>query len=147
MKKDMDNRFMEIALEEAKLALEDGEVPVGAVIVKDGKVLATGRNHREKSGDISSHAEIEAIKAAEKSLGKWQLDGCSLYVTLEPCLMCAGAIKQARISSVTYGADDAQEGAFTKYGLLADWPLLVFRGERKEEAEELLKKFFALQRN
>ena len=138
---------MEIALEEAKLALEDGEVPVGAVIVKDGKVLATGRNHREKSGDISSHAEIEAIKAAEKSLGKWQLDGCSLYVTLEPCLMCAGAIKQARISSVTYGADDAQEGAFTKYGLLADWPLLVFRGERKEEAEELLKKFFALQRN
>ena len=143
----MDNRFMEIALEEAKLALEDGEVPVGAVIVKDGKVLATGRNHREKCGDISSHAEIEAIKAAEKSLGKWQLDGCSLYVTLEPCLMCAGAIKQARISSVTYGADDAQEGAFTKYGLLADWPLLVFRGERKEEAEELLKNFFALQRN
>ena len=143
----MDNRFMEIALEEAKLALEDGEVPVGAVIVKDGKVLATGKNHREKRGDISSHAEIEAIKAAEKSLGKWQLDGCSLYVTLEPCLMCAGAIKQARISSVTYGADDAQEGAFTKYGLLADWPLLVFRGERKEEAEELLKKFFALQRN
>lgn len=138
---------MEIALEEAKLALEDGEVPVGAVIVKDGKVLATGRNHREKCGDISSHAEIEAIKAAEKSLGKWQLDGCSLYVTLEPCLMCAGAIKQARISSVTYGADDGQEGAFTKYGLLADWPLLVFRGERKEEAEELLKKFFALQRN
>lgn len=138
---------MEIALEEAKFALEDGEVPVGAVIAKDGKVLATGRNHREKSGDISSHAEIEAIKAAEKSLGKWQLDGCSLYVTLEPCLMCAGAIKQARISSVTYGADDAQEGAFTKYGLLADWPLLVFRGERKEEAEELLKKFFALQRN
>ena len=143
----MDNRFMEIALREAKLALEDGEVPVGAVVVKNGKVLATGRNHREKSGDISSHAEIEAIKAAEKSLGKWQLDGCSLYVTLEPCLMCAGAIKQARISSVTYGADDAQEGAFTKYGLLADWPLLVFRGERKEEAEELLKKFFALQRN
>ena len=147
MKTVMNKKFMDIALEEAKLALEEGEVPVGAVVVKDGVVISTGRNHREKRGDISSHAEIEAIKAAEKTLGKWQLEGCSLYVTLEPCLMCAGAIKQARSSSVTYGADDAQEGAFTKYGLLTDWPLLVFRGERKEEAEDLLKQFFALQRN
>lgn len=142
----MERRFMDIALEEAKIALEEGEIPVGAVLVKDGAIIGRGHNRRETKKDVSSHAEIEAIKEAEKNFGQWQLDGCTLYVTLEPCLMCAGAVKQARISSLVYGADDPQEGAFSKYGLLNGWPLLVYRGEEKEKAEDLLKQFFSLQR-
>ena len=93
----MESRFMSRAIELARLSGEAGEIPVGAVIVKDGAVIGEGRNARETKKSALSHAEIEAIAAANKTVGDWRLDGCSLYVTLEPCLMCAGAIAAARI--------------------------------------------------
>jgi len=106
-----DAHYMSLALQEAKIALANGEVPVGAVIVKGGEVIGRGHNTRENDKDISGHAEINAIVDAEKKLGKWTLEGCTLYVTLEPCLMCAGAIRQSRLSSIVFGAKDEREGA------------------------------------
>ena len=141
--------YMKIALEEACKALEEGEVPVGAVLVKDGEIIARGHNHRESLHDISSHAEIEVLKEAGKKLGSWSLEGCILYVTLEPCLMCAGAIEQARISTLIYGADDPSEGAITSKRAVFDGnsgPLLVYRGILKEECSGLLKSFFLAKR-
>lgn len=98
--------FMEEALKEAQKALKKDEVPIGAVIVKDGKIVARGRNSREKSQNALKHAEIIAINKACKRLKSWRLDGCEIYVTLEPCPMCAGAIANARISKVVYGAKE-----------------------------------------
>lgn len=144
-------RYMEIALEEARKALEEGEVPVGAVVVKDGKIIARGHNHRESTHDISSHAEIEALKAAGQILGTWDLKGCALYVTLEPCLMCAGAIEQSRVSTLVYGADDPQEGAITSKRFIfdsrekANGPL-IYRGVEKDRCQALLKDFFYARR-
>ena len=140
-----DKRFMEEALAEAKLALKAGEVPVGAIIVKDGVLIGRGHNTREENKEIHGHAEINAILDAEKNLGTWQLDGCRLYVTLEPCLMCAGAIAQARIASVFFGAKDEQEGAyFSAYhvGDPKNANPLIYPGLLKEECEELLNCFF-----
>ena len=97
---------MEEALKEAQKALKKDEVPIGAVIVKDGKIIARGRNSREKSQNALRHAEIIAINKACKRLKSWRLDGCEIYVTLEPCPMCAGAIANARISKVVYGAKE-----------------------------------------
>ena len=97
---------MQTALTIAREAAEDGEVPVGAVIVKDGEVIAVGRNRREKGRNALAHAEIEAIDGACKALGGWRLSGCTLYVTLEPCPMCAGAIINSRIDRVVYGTTD-----------------------------------------
>lgn len=97
---------MEEALKEAQKALKKDEVPIGAVIVKDGKIIARGRNSREKSQNALKHAEIIAINKACKRLKSWRLDGCEIYVTLEPCPMCAGAIANARISKVVYGAKE-----------------------------------------
>ena len=97
---------MEEALKEAQKALKKDEVPIGAVIVKDGKIVARGRNSREKSQNALKHAEIIAINKACKRLKSWRLDGCEIYVTLEPCPMCAGAIANARISKVVYGAKE-----------------------------------------
>lgn len=97
---------MEEALKEAQKALKKDEVPIGAVIVKDGKIIARGRNSREKSQNALKHAEIIAINKACKKLKSWRLDGCEIYVTLEPCPMCAGAIANARISKVVYGAKE-----------------------------------------
>ena len=97
---------MEEALKEAQKALNKDEVPIGAVIVKDGKIVARGRNSREKSQNALKHAEIIAINKACKKLKSWRLDGCEIYVTLEPCPMCAGAIANARISKVVYGAKE-----------------------------------------
>lgn len=97
---------MEEALKEAQKALKKDEVPIGAVIVKDGKIVARGRNSREKSQNALRHAEIIAINKACKRLKSWRLDGCEIYVTLEPCPMCAGAIANARISKVVYGAKE-----------------------------------------
>ena len=143
--------FMEIALEEAKMALEEGEVPVGAIIVKDGQILARGHNHRESMHDISSHAEIEVLKAAGKALGTWDLSGCTLYVTLEPCLMCAGAIEQSRVSTLVYGADDPQEGAITSKRFVFDIngnanAPLIYRGVEKDRCQAILKDFFYARR-
>ena len=102
---------MRLALEQARLALEAGEVPVGCVIVKDGEVIGAGRNCREADKSVLGHAELMAIRQAEQTLGDWRLTGCELYVTLEPCPMCAGAILNARIDTVVCGASDRTFGA------------------------------------
>ena len=104
-------RFMAQALDLAREAAAAGEVPVGCVVVKDGQVIGCGRNRREERGSALSHAEVEAIAMANRALGDWRLEGCQLYVTLEPCPMCAGAILNARIDRVWYGARDRAFGA------------------------------------
>lgn len=106
----MEEKFMTEALKLAKEAFDEDEVPVGAVIVKDGEIIATGRNRREKSKNALSHAEIEAINTACKKLGGWRLWKCDIYVTLEPCPMCSGAIINARIPNVYFGAYDKNFG-------------------------------------
>ena len=104
-------RYMRRALELARQAAEHGEVPVGCVIVLDGKIVGEGRNRREEKNSTASHAEMEAIAQANETLGSWRLSGAALYVTLEPCPMCAGAILNARIERVYYGARDSAMGA------------------------------------
>ena len=144
-----DKIFMELALEEARLSAEEGEIPVGAVIVKDGCVLAKTHNTREKSLDISGHAEVNAIRLAEKALGRWTLEGCSLYVTLEPCLMCSGAIKQSRLASLVFGAKDEADGAVvSKYHVFDsdNGTPTIACGLMEKESAELLKEFFRKQR-
>ncbi len=143
--------YMRLALEEANKAYKEDEVPVGAIVVLDGEIIGRGHNHREKKNAIYSHAEIEAILEAEQSLGKWTLENASMFVTLEPCLMCAGAIKQARIKSLYYGASDKEEGAvtsnyfvFDKIG--KDSEILIYRDVLKEDAETLLKQYFKSKR-
>ena len=108
----MDERdYMARALELAAQAVESGDVPVGCVIVKDGEIIGEGRNRREERGDATAHAELEAIRAACARLGSWRLEGCELYVTLEPCPMCAGGIINARLDRVRYGTRDEKAGA------------------------------------
>ncbi len=104
------NYFMTRALTLANQAASCGDVPVGCVIVRDGVILGEGRNRREERGDATAHAEIEAIRQASETLGSWRLDGCTLYVTLEPCPMCSGAIINSRISVVRYGAKEEKTG-------------------------------------
>src|SRR5450755_1969774 len=116
-----DDEFMRLALREAEAALAEDEVPIGAVIVHSGRVIAAAHNQREQLRDPTAHAEMIAITQAAEALGGWRLEGCTLYVTLEPCPMCAGAILQARISTVVYGAADPKAGAVhTLYQLLSD---------------------------
>ena len=143
--------YMIEALKEAQIALEEGEVPVGAVVVKDGRIIGRGHNKRERELDISGHAEISAMKEAAKQLGRWALDGCAVYVTLEPCLMCAGAIKQARVRSLHCAAKDERYGAESAYHLFSSKDAyaspLVYFGEEEEKSASLLNRFFANQRN
>ena len=143
--------YMIEALKEAQIALEEGEVPVGAVVVKDGRIIGRGHNKRERELDISGHAEISAMKEAAKQLGRWALDGCAIYVTLEPCLMCAGAIKQARVRSLHCAAKDERYGAESAYHLFSSKDAyaspLVYFGEEEAKSASLLNRFFANQRN
>lgn len=141
-----DAEFMGEALALAKEAAADGEVPVGCVIVRDGKIVGRGRNRREKARNALGHGEIEAINDACATLGGWRLWDCTLYVTLEPCPMCAGAIINARIPRVVYGADDDKCGAC---GSVCDLTTMDFNhhpvvesGLRREEAAKLLQDFF-----
>lgn len=143
--------WMRQALAEAALAAAADEVPVGCVIVHDGAVIARGRNRREQRQDPTSHAEIEAIREAAAVLGTWRLEGCTLYVTLEPCPMCAGAIVQARIPKVVYGCTDPKAGAcHTLYSITADERLNhrceVTGGVLAEECAAVLTRFFAAKR-
>ncbi|MGB9780442.1 tRNA adenosine(34) deaminase TadA [Caldanaerobacter sp.] len=143
----MANKFMEEALKEAKKSFELGEVPVGAVIVKDGEIIARGHNQKESSNDATAHAEIIAIREACKRLGSWRLEDCSLYVTMEPCPMCAGAIVEARIKRVYIGTESPKTGAAgSVINILNNKDLgtntEVYFGIMEEEAKELLKKFF-----
>ncbi|SMC27353.1 tRNA-adenosine deaminase [Clostridium acidisoli DSM 12555] len=107
----MDKRFLDVAIDEAKKAINEGEVPVGAVIVKEGKVIAKAHNEKEKSKDCTAHAEILAIRRASSIIENWRLCGCEMYVTLEPCPMCAAAIAAARIKKVYIGTFDPVMGA------------------------------------
>ena len=143
--------WMSRALEEARAAERDGDVPVGAVIVRDGQVLATGRNRREVAADPTAHAEVEAIRDAADQLGSWRLDGCALYVTLEPCAMCAGAIVLARIPTLVYGATDPKAGAVgSLYDICRDermnHQVEVVAGVEEDAAGDLLRRFFRARR-
>ena len=144
-----DIEFMKLALGQARLAAKENEVPVGAVVVKEGKVIALAHNTREKDLDISGHAEIKALQEAAKKLGTWSLEGCSLYVTLEPCLMCGGAILQSRLSYLCFGAKDEKEGAVVSsyhvFDQIKDAPLVRF-GLLENECQTVLKEFFASRR-
>ena len=138
--------YMREALSLAREAAQEGEVPVGCVIVKDGEIIGRGRNRREELQRTSSHAEMEAIAQANERLRSWRLDGCTLYVTLEPCPMCTGAIINSRIPCLVFGARDAVTGScgsvialfFENYGHHPK----VYAGVLGEESAELLSRFF-----
>ncbi len=142
---------MRLAIKEAKKAELIDEVPIGCVIVKDDKVIARGFNHREIKKMVTSHAEIEAINKANKKLGAWRLEDCDIYVTLEPCIMCAGSIIQARFRRVIYGASDFKGGAFgssidvLKAQNINHYPEIV-RGVLQEECSQLLSEYFKRKR-
>ena len=144
-----DEIFMGYALDEANLAAKEDEVPVGAVIVRDGQVIARAYKTREYGKNALYHAEIKAIDRACKALGGWRLVGCTMYVTLEPCPMCAGAIVNSRIERVVYGAPDHKAGAFGTMLNLTDYPLFkpqVTGGVRAEECASILTEFFKKKR-
>lgn len=142
----MNSEFMDKAISLAKIAGAAGEVPVGAVVVKDGKVIGEGRNRRETEQDALLHAETIAISEACKTIGSWRLDGCELYVTLEPCPMCAGAIINSRIKTVVFGAYDNKAGAVESVVNLFGYPFnhrpQVYGGIREQQCKELLSEFF-----
>ena len=144
--------FMQLALEQAQHAWRLGEVPVGAVVVKDGVVIATGFNQPIGSHDPTAHAEIVALRAAADKLGNYRLPGCELYVTLEPCVMCSGAMMHARLARVVYGAQDPKTGACgSVLDLFAQEQLNhhteVVGGVLADQASTMLKAFFAERRN
>ncbi|MGZ4740728.1 MAG: tRNA adenosine(34) deaminase TadA, partial [Ilumatobacteraceae bacterium] len=139
---------MRLALEEAAAAAVHGDVPIGAVVVRDGKVIAARHNERELTGDPTAHAEVLAIRDAALEVGHWRLLDCTLYVTLEPCAMCAGALVNARIGRLVYAATDPKAGAVASLYELCSDPRLnhrlpVVAGLHAEQAGELLRTFFA----
>ncbi len=147
----MHQRFMAAALEQARAAAEAEEVPVGAIIVHQGRVVAAAHNQRETLGDPTAHAEMIAITQAAETLNSWRLEGCTLYVTLEPCPMCAGAILQARVPMVVYGASDPKAGAVeSMFRLLGDVRLNhrcdTISGVLARECGAILSEFFQQQR-
>ena len=141
-----DKDFMMAAIAEAKKAADEGEVPVGAVIVRDGEIIAVGRNRRESGKNALYHAEIEAIDNACKKLGGWRLPGCEMFVTLEPCPMCAGAIINARIERVVFGAYDKKSGSVASVIKMFELPYNhkpeLVGGCCEEECSEQLSSFF-----
>ena len=140
-----DEYFMKRALQEAELAFEKGEIPVGALIVIDNKLIARTHNLTELLNDVTAHAEMQAITSAANFLGGKYLTGCTLYVTLEPCQMCAGALYWSQISKIVFGASDEHRG-FEKMGTQLHPKSTVVRGVLAEEASELMKRFFASKR-
>jgi tRNA(adenine34) deaminase len=146
-----DEYFMRLALREAERALEHADVPIGAVVVHEGEVLGVGANERELRGDPTAHAEVLALREASSRLGTWRLLDCALYVTLEPCAMCAGAIVLARVPRVIYGADDPKAGMAGSVLDVLGEPRLNHRPEvagglLAAESAELLRTFFAIRR-
>lgn len=146
-----DKEYMIIALSEARKAATEGEVPVGAVIVKGGEIIAETRNNREQTGDATGHAELLAIRRACEALGGWHLEKCTLYVTLEPCPMCMGAIINSRMGKVIYGAKDAKAGACGSVLNMNSYPLnhkpVVKGGFMKDECAQILTDFFKNKRS
>jgi tRNA(adenine34) deaminase len=146
-----DEYFMRLALREAERALEHDDVPIGCVVVREGEVIAAARNERELRGDPTAHAEILALREASRAMGGWRLLDTALYVTLEPCAMCAGAIVLGRVPRVVYGATDPKAGMAGSVLDLLDQPRLNHRpvvagGLLAEESAELLRAFFASRR-
>lgn len=147
MKKNIHEHFMSIALKEAEKASFKDEVPIGCVIVKDNKVISKGHNNRENKKDVSSHAEMEAIRKANKKLDNWRLVDCDLYVTIEPCIMCMGAIYQSHIRHVYYGSKDPKGGAiesslnFLDIKNLNHYPE-VTGGVLEDECSKIIKDYF-----
>ena len=144
----MNEVFMREALKCARRAFERGEAPVGAVVVRDGKIISRAYNERESKQDATLHAEMTAIRRACKKIGFWRLNGCDLYVTLEPCAMCAGAIILSRLDRVVFGADDYKAGACgTVINVLGERAFnhhpVVVSGILREECAELLSSFFS----
>jgi tRNA(adenine34) deaminase len=144
--------FMFSALQEAESALENNEVPVGAVVVKENKIIGRGYNQVEKLNDATAHAEMIAITAAANNIGDWRLDKCSLFVTLEPCIMCTGALLAARVKTLYFAAHDSKFGACGSVYNLAEngktnHKLKVYSGIYNEESKKLLNLFFADLRN
>lgn len=148
---DLDERFMQVALDEAKAAAEAGDVPVGAVVVRRGSIIGRGHNQREALADPTAHAEVIAISAAAAHVGHWRLLDCTLYVTLEPCVMCAGAIILARLERVVFGTEDPKAGAFGSLYSIHDDDRLNHRvpitpGVMANECGEILRNFFRQRR-
>jgi tRNA(adenine34) deaminase len=146
-----DEGLMRHALAEAAAALEHDDVPVGAIVVRDGRIIARGHNQRELLADPTAHAEMIAITSAATAVGCWRLDACTMYVTLEPCPMCAGALVQARVERLVYGATDPKAGACGSLYAIPSDPRLNHRvategGLLAEESASLLRSFFAAQR-
>lgn len=145
----MESRFMERAIQLAREAAKEGEVPVGAVVVRNGEIIAEGRNRRENERRAVSHAEIEAIEEANRALGDWRLSGCSIYVTLEPCIMCAGAIAAARIDEIVFGAYDNERGfvcSRADINALCGTGITVFGGIKEDECKAVIDEFFSKKR-
>jgi tRNA(adenine34) deaminase len=146
-----DEQWMRLALEEASLAAAAGEVPVGAIIVRDGAVIARASNRTVRDQDPTAHAETLALRAASRAVGGWRLDGCTLYVTLEPCAMCAGALVLSRVDRVVFGAWDDKAGMAGSVGDVLRHPRLNHRpdvagGVLEAETGAVLRDFFAVRR-
>ena len=149
---DQDERFMRAAIDEAASAGEEDEVPVGAVVVRDGRIIGRGHNQRERLRDPTAHAEMLALTAASAHVGSWHLEGCTMYVTLEPCPMCAGALVLSRIDRLVFGATDPKAGACTTLFTIPTDPRLNHRVEittdvLARDCAALLQEFFAKQRS
>lgn len=141
-----DERYMRAALAEAEAAKAEGEIPIGAVIVAGGRIIARAHNLTETLGDVTAHAEMQAITMAASALGGKYLKGCTLYVTVEPCIMCGGAIGWAQIDRIVYGADDIKRG-YAIYAPKAFHPkATVTRGVMEAECRELMQEFFRSKR-
>jgi len=147
----LDERMMALALEEARACPAWGDVPIGAVVARGSQVLGRAGNQRERLGDPTAHAEILALREASRAVGSWRLDGCTLYVTLEPCAMCAGAVVLARMDRLVFGAADPKAGFAGSLGDLVRDPRLNHRAEvasgvLAEECGEVLREFFRSRR-
>lgn len=138
----IDEYYMQMALQEACEAYDEGEIPVGAVVVGGERVLARSHNHTERLHDVTAHAEMLSLTAASETIGAKYLTDCTLYVTLEPCVMCAGALAWSQIGRIVYGASDDKRGFSLIEGNILHPKTVVESGVLKEECEQLLKKFF-----
>ena len=149
---DQDQQYMRMAIDQAEIAAENGDVPIGAVIIYKGQIIGKAYNQREQLNDPTAHAEIIALTQAAEFVGGWRLDGCTIYVTLEPCPMCAGALVLARMDRLVYGCDDPKTGAVKSlFNIVQDnrlnHQLEVSSGVLAEECSKLLQIFFGRRRN
>lgn len=147
-----DIHYMREALKEAEKAMQRGEIPVGALLVRNGEIIGRGSNSRSLEGSPLGHAELTAMREASEAIGNWRFDDCTLYVTLEPCVMCAGAMVQSRLRTLVYGTRDPKAGAVGSLYNIVEDPRMYHRcivrsGIVKEECAELLRSFFRMRRS